>query len=389
MAYIQPPLGATPYRSSYRTYSTSSTPYQSVLAPAPPTTSRRIQSRVYTPSHGSFVSSSNQSTYTTSTVPSKRPRLRVNPQLVIDREKLKLEQQEDKENAPAKENAPVDNFHEQEIMRTKKLATYTEFHMDQPSANTHDLLRYLKAKVADGVTFSDCFYIVNWWRLGRVIPLKHYGVVLKATNGEYLCLDLMRSGLLWNVAPEDGTGELPYELPRNLVHYKRYSISASPQEILDYCHSGTGFSLRNNCRVWTQTLMKKVLKIEMSSDEFDDLMADHLAEMQNQPSKSQSLPPSPRPVAQANAPLPIPAAPSHLPSARPPMQPMPSMYQTHTQPPMVYGYIPSSRPHGLPTGFPSTSRLAHPVQYPAYVAQAGNSQQYTRAPDNRPMYTYR
>eukprot|EP00450_Noctiluca_scintillans_P038149 CAMPEP_0194477890 /NCGR_PEP_ID=MMETSP0253-20130528/1531_1 /TAXON_ID=2966 /ORGANISM="Noctiluca scintillans" /LENGTH=86 /DNA_ID=CAMNT_0039316925 /DNA_START=66 /DNA_END=323 /DNA_ORIENTATION=+ len=60
------------------------------------------------------------------------------------------------------------------------------------------LLRCLDAMEFEGVSLIEVTHCVNRWYWRDVIfPCRHHGLILKASNGKYMRLHFVRSGLRW------------------------------------------------------------------------------------------------------------------------------------------------------------------------------------------------
>lgn len=126
----------------------------------------------------------------------------------------------------------------------------------EPSCDLEGLLRYLDSLKQDRIQITELTYCVNIWFMANVIPVRHYGFILKAGDNGYLTLDFSQRGILW-----DTFDEYP-DFPDRTIFAKRYKIDVDPIKLRTYCEETEPFSwFENDCFNWAQGLMR-VVKIK-------------------------------------------------------------------------------------------------------------------------------
>lgn len=121
----------------------------------------------------------------------------------------------------------------------------------EPSADLEALLRFLDELTQAGSRLTELTYIVNNWKLGGLIPLKHHGFVIKAGRHGFLTLDFTRRGILW-----DTFEEYP-DYPEGTVLARRHRIDFEPAQLKLYCQETQPFSWPgNDCSAWSKGLLK-------------------------------------------------------------------------------------------------------------------------------------
>ena len=102
----------------------------------------------------------------------------------------------------------------------------------------------------------------NWWILGLFVPLHHYGVILHATNGEFLSLDPTRHALDWNLAKGDPSGPSPFAYPSGIYDVQLLRLNyGHPETVLNYISSRGYFQWTgNNCLAFVRNLVSYLIE---------------------------------------------------------------------------------------------------------------------------------
>lgn len=128
-----------------------------------------------------------------------------------------------------------------------------EVEYSEPSADLGALMSFLDELILHGARLTEVTYIVNNWKLGGIIPLKHHGFVFKAEGHGFLTLDFNRRGILW-----DTFEEYP-DYPEGTIFARRHRIDFDPEQLKVYCEETKPFSWPgNDCTKWSQGLLRVV-----------------------------------------------------------------------------------------------------------------------------------
>merc|ERR1719270_1608290 len=96
------------------------------------------------------------------------------------------------------EVVPYDYFQQspRNLSTTYSSVDQLEVEYSEPSADLDALLKFLDDLIKVNARLTEVTYIVNSWKLGGLIPLKHHGFVFKAEGHGFLTLDFSRRGIL-------------------------------------------------------------------------------------------------------------------------------------------------------------------------------------------------
>jgi hypothetical protein len=99
-----------------------------------------------------------------------------------------------------------------------------------------------------GHYFTKAAHVSNWWMAKGVLPLRHHGVIMQASNGDFLSLDHTRSGLEWNLA-KGNYGVSPWETPSGTDNVREIQLTnGHPAIVNEYINNSGNFKwVSNNC----------------------------------------------------------------------------------------------------------------------------------------------
>lgn len=123
------------------------------------------------------------------------------------------------------------------------------------------LLMYLEQLERSNFKPNEVVLCGNVWYWYGVFPFEHFGFIIPSSaNGEYLCLDFGRKGIVWELFDD-----YP-DYPEGTFLVERYetdiNIGNPWQVIAEYCKDTKPFNyFTNDCKSWSEGL-KQVLNLD-------------------------------------------------------------------------------------------------------------------------------